>query len=131
MKDRRIRSITAALALVVMLFNLVFFCIDSFFYNINNLPEGKFLFSSMSPGGQYTLKLYLVDGGQTLGKGIRGELVDIETKKSKNVYWVAGEEHAMVGWASDEVVSVNGHTVDVSKYVYDWRRELSPNVIKF
>ncbi len=131
MQHRRFKTIVAVAAFVVMLFNLVGFCIDSFFYNINNLPQGKFLFSSMSPGGQYTLKLYLVDGGQTLGKGIRGELMDIDTGEAKNVYWVVGEDNALVGWASDTVVSVNGHTVDVSNYVYDWRRELAPNVITF
>lgn len=131
MQFKRYKRVTAILALLVMIFQLVFFCIDSFFYNINNIPKGDFLFSSMSPGGQYTLKLYLVDGGRTLGKGIRGELVDIETNEAKNIYWVVGEENALVGWASDTVVSVNGHTVDVAQYVYDWRRELAPNVITF
>ncbi len=131
MQHKRFKTIVAVAALMVMLFNLAYFCVDSFFYDINDVPPGKFLFSSMSPGGKYTLKLYLVDAGQTLGKGIRGELVDIDTGDAKNVYWVVGEDNALVGWASDTVVSVNGHTVDVSKYVYDWRRELAPNVLKF
>ena len=131
MQHKRLKRVTAALTLVVMLFHLVCFCIDSFFYNINDVPQGQFLFSSMSPTGQYTLKLYLVDGGKHLGKGIRGELVDIADGTAKNVYWVVGEETAIVGWAAETVVSINGHTVDVSKYVFDWRRELAPNIITF
>ena len=106
MKNKTFRLLITILTAAVVLFNTTYFIIDSFFYNINSLPTGEFLFSSMSPTGEYTLKMYSVYGGKTLGNAIRGEVVFIETGKIKNVYWQADEKTAMVSWFSDAIVTI-------------------------
>jgi len=128
MKNKTFRLLITILTAAVVLFNTTYFIIDSFFYNINSLPTGEFLFSSMSPTGEYTLKMYSVYGGKTLGNAIRGEVVFIETGKIKNVYWQADEKTAMVSWFSDAIVTINNNNVDIANNNnYDWRDNFGPS----
>ena len=128
MKNKFFCLIITILTIIVVLFNITFFVVDSFFYNIDTLPTGEFLFSSMSPTGEYTLKMYSVDGGKTLGNAIRGEIVYIETGKVENIYWQADEKTAIVSWLSDSIVNINNNNVDVAKKIfYDWRDQFGPS----
>lgn len=122
------RVITVMLAIVIVL-NVGFFISDSFFYNIDTLPKGEFLFSSMSPNGQYTVRFYAVDGGKTIRSAVRGERVDINTGDVKNIYWEAGVNNAFAGWLNDTVISVNEHAFDVVTQVYDWRDAFGPEIL--
>ncbi|MDO4742425.1 MAG: DUF5412 family protein [bacterium] len=119
------KLISIILAVVIVL-NVGFFISDSFFYNIDTLPKGEFLFSSMSPTGQYTVRFYVVNAGKTLSSAIRGELVDVNTGDVKNIYWEAGVNNAFAGWLSDTIISVNEHAFDVVTQVYDWRDAFGP-----
>lgn len=128
MKNKFFCLIATILTIIVVLFNITFFIVDSFFYNIDTLPTGDFLFSSMSPTGEYTLKMYSVYGGETLGNAIRGEIVYIETGEVKNVYWKAAEKTAIVSWLSDSIVNINNNNVDIEKNIfYDWRDKFGPS----
>ena len=128
MKNKIFRLSITISTVIVVLFNITFFVIDSFFYNIDNLPVGEFLFSSMSPTGDYTLKMYSVYGGETLGNAIRGEIVSIENGKVRNVYWQSDEKTAVVSWLSDSIVNINNNNVDVANNInYDWRDKFGPS----
>lgn len=127
MKNKIVLYCITVLTIIVVLFNITFFIVDSFFYNINTLPKGEFLFSSMSPTGEYTLKMYSVYAGETLGNAIRGEVIYIDTGEIKNIYWQANEKTAMVSWLSDTIVNINNNNVDVLGNAYDWRDQFGPS----
>ena len=87
---------------------------------MSRLPKGEFLAASVSPGGEYTVNLYLCDGGATTDYSIRGEVVS--EGKVRNIYWQYKEDSGVVYWESDTVVNINGISLDVCKDTYDWRR---------
>lgn len=94
------------------------------FYDMNRLPKGELISEVVSPDGEYTLKVYLVNGGSTVAYCIRGELkYNIRSKKPKNIYWNYRETEAKVEWKDKDTVVINGHSLMVKKDVYDWRRE--------
>ena len=77
-----------------------------------------------SPGGTYTLKSYLANGGATTSCAIRGELnFNIENKKPKNIYWEYRVENVAVEWLDDYTVMINGIELDVPDDRYDFSRE--------
>ena len=85
---KKVCVILVVITFIVTAVNLGFSFSDAFFYDTQDLPEGEFLYSSLSPSGEKTLKIYRVDS--TLGKGIRGELVtfsDSSEMKSENIFW--------------------------------------------
>lgn len=94
------------------------------FYDMNRLPKGELLSEVVSPGGEYTVKTYLVNGGATVAYCIRGELnYNFRNKTPKNIYWSYRETEAKVEWKNNDTVVINGHSLKVEKEVYDWRRE--------
>ncbi|MEG1886564.1 MAG: DUF5412 family protein [Oscillospiraceae bacterium] len=129
MKNKVFHIILTMTTVVVLIANIACYVSDSFFDDIKSLPRGDFLFASMSPTGEYTIRMYNVSAGKTLGGGIRGELICIETKEITNVYWQAGVNTAMVSWISDVVVSINDNNVDVTGKPYDWRNEFGPEAL--
>ena len=94
MKFKYAEPVFAFLLLIVMLFNATFLAVDAFGYNMEKLPEGKFLYSVMSPDGKNTLSLYLVSM-KNVNTAIRGEIVSIgeeENIEKRNVYWQVGSK---------------------------------------
>lgn len=93
------------------------------FFDINRIPEGELIVQVESPSGEFSLKVYLVNGGATVSYSIRGELVyNHRTQRPKNIYWQYREESASVEWIDNYTVNINGHIIDVRYQVYDWRR---------
>ncbi|MBM7562950.1 DUF5412 family protein, partial [Fusibacter tunisiensis] len=93
------------------------------FFDINRIPEGELIDQIESPSGEYSLSIYLVNGGATVSYAIRGELAYNQLNKmSKNIYWNYKEETALVKWIDNNTVDINGHIIDVRYQVYDWRR---------
>lgn len=90
-------------------------------YNLSNLPKGKMIKSYDSPNKNYTINIYLCDGGATTDFAIRGELVD--NFNTKNIYWGYHEEDANVVWIDEENVIINGRKLNVLNDVYDFRDE--------
>ena len=128
MKNKVINITIIALCLIVTLVNLGFNIYNSLFYDLNNLPEGKFLHSTLSQFDFKTLKIYEVNC-PTLGKAVRGEVCYEEDGKvySKNIYWEIGAETAIVTWIDQNTVSINYNNVDIN-YGYDSRRNITiPN----
>ena len=119
------------LAVIVTLFNIVGFIKDSAFYNTKTLPYGEFLYASMSPDGNKTVRIFKVEN--SIGKAIRGELVilnDDGTDQIRNIYWCVGEDNAMTGWQTGDIVTINNINIDTTDedYAFDSRRELEHNI---
>nr|WP_315022145.1 DUF5412 family protein [uncultured Aminipila sp.] len=53
-----------------------------FYISIDNIPKGEFIKEVTSPNGQYSISIYLVNGGATVDYAIRGEQY-IKRKKEK------------------------------------------------
>lgn len=93
------------------------------FFDINRIPKGELIDQFDSPSGEYSIRVYLINGGATTSFAIRGELIyNQENKKSKNIYWNYKEETAIVKWLDDHTVDINGHELDVRVQTFDWRR---------
>ena len=90
---------------------------------MSNLPQGEFVNSYESPDSNFTINIYLCNGGATTDFAIRGELVDNHNTTKKNIYWGYHEEEADVNWIDENTVIINGRTLNVLKDVYDFRKE--------
>ncbi len=123
MKKSRIISCVLLVALLVSLINIGFTFRDAYFDNIAVLPKGNFLYSSMSPDGETTVSVYKVD--VPTGTAIRGAVVTINEngdKNERNIFWQLGQDTAIVGWVSNNTVSINEQLINIStKQVYDSR----------
>lgn len=106
----------------IMLIGSLGYVLYSVFFSIDKLPEGSLIQSSDSPDNLYTLNMYLVSG-LTTGNSLRGELLQNETRRKKNIYWNRHESQAVVYWLSNSKVVINGFELNVINDVYDWRRE--------
>ena len=91
-----------------------------FFVDMKRLPEGELVYSCPSPRGDKTVNLYLCAGSATTADSIRGEIVIDGVKR--NIYWQYREDRHECSWESDDVVNINGVTIDVLNGSYDWRR---------
>ena len=108
---------TGYAAIVVLLAVFVYWY---FFTDMGSLPEGKLMATSMSPGGEYTVNLYLCGGNATTAYSVRGEAVS--SKGIRNIYWQYEKDQCNIQWESDNIVNINGISLDVQKDSYDWRR---------
>ncbi len=88
---------------------------------ITGLPEGELLASYDSLDSQYTINMYLCNGGATVDYSLRGELVINSSGTKKNIYWNYHETTASVKWIDSETVNINGHTINILNEVYDFR----------
>ncbi len=88
------------------------------------LPRGEIQKSCASPTGEYTVNLYLCNGGATVDYVIRGEVVFNDggiPKRKKDIHWQYHESDADCAWITDHVVSINGMELDVRHDRYDFR----------
>lgn len=122
MKRKILIRVLTALSVIILLFG---YGVYHFFYSMNSLPKGEFLCESTSPQGTYTVKLY-VSITALSSDAIRGELINNETGKSKNIYWEYSRyirRYNEITWESDNVVIINGKMLNVKKDIYDFRRK--------
>ncbi|MBQ7045074.1 MAG: hypothetical protein IJN65_01115 [Clostridia bacterium] len=117
------KTIFISLLVIVSLANCIGYVFDSFFYGMDDLPTGEYLFSSTSPDGSYTLKTYKVEN--CLGTAIRGELTaNSKTGQPKNIYWSTDFSSAYVVWNNASLITINGVMLDLSEdHIYDSRDE--------
>lgn len=112
------------LVIILVFAALIGYGIYWFFFDMDRLPKGEYLTEETSPGGEYTVKAYVNDGGATTAHAIRGELIFREKgNKAKNIYWNYREESAELVWKDDHTIVINGHVLDVRKDTYDFRRD--------
>lgn len=111
------------LAAVVVILNLVITIRESAFFNIEELPAGRLLYSCESPQGKRTLNVYRVENA--LGTAIRGEVVKQDGER-QNVFWQTNLENVEVSWLDDSTVVIDSLILNVAKGgSYDCRRGTS------
>jgi hypothetical protein len=95
---------------------------------MEDLPEGQFLYSSMSPDNTRSAEVYRIDTPR--GNAIRIELRNFDfsdkenvVSEERNIYWAVNKSVVTVGWEDNNIVTVDTRTLDVSKgETYDSRR---------
>lgn len=127
MKKKVLLSSLIVLAITVTFFNLGYIIKNSFYDNIEVLPEGEFLYSSMSPDGESTVSVYRVENEKMVA--IRGALVKVSESgnvNETNIFWQVGADSAIVGWHNNTTVSINDQLIDItSENYYDSRNDYS------
>ena len=82
--------------------------------------QETFLLSSQSPNGKYILEAYKTEPGATVDFSIKVYL--IKGEKKELIYNAYHEYQAEIIWIDNEIVSINGRTLDLSiGEKYDWR----------
>lgn len=125
MKIKRITACLLTALVIVSAFNICWIIRDSFFDNIEVLPKGEFLYSSLSPDGETTVSLYKVNmADSTAIRGAVATLLEDGSKEERNIFWQLGTDNAIVGWVSNNTVSINEQLINISTgQVYDSRKE--------
>lgn len=116
------------LVFAVFITNIFFYVNDRFFYTIEDLPEGQFLYSSMSPDNTRSAEVYRIDTPR--GSAIRVEVRSFNfsdkenvVSEEKNIYWAVNKSIVTVGWEDNNIVTVDTKSIDVSKgETYDSRK---------
>ncbi|PGQ86040.1 hypothetical protein COC52_26980 [Priestia megaterium] len=122
-KSPKKKFLSGCLGVILIIILIGSYLIYHFFFSMNNLPEGKLIKKENSPDNTYTVELYRADSGATSSYSLRGEVINNKDNESKNIYWGYDEEKATVSWKNNHTVIINGHTLDVEKDKYDFRRE--------
>ena len=127
MKNKKPTIIISILAVIVVVVNLLFFAKDMFLYNtkgsesMEDLPKGKFMYSSIcSYNENLVVKTYVIKIGG-LGKAVRAEIIDNNTKATRTIYWESGTTNINVSWNSEKTVVINGKKINVNTGFYDAR----------
>ncbi len=123
---KKVCVILVVITFIITAVNLGFLFVDTFFYDTKDLPEGEFLYSSLSPSGEKTLKVYRVKSN--LGTAVRGELVTLQENgemETDNIFWCTDIDNAVTGWIDDSTVKINNIEINTAKNeVFDSRHML-------
>lgn len=124
------QSMLKGIRTFLIILTIILCCLGGFVYrfgyDMDHLGKGDLIQSVISPTEDYTLNIYLVNGGATVSYAIRGELQYNKSRRKaapKNIYWHYKEDKADVEWLDNRTVMINGHTIDVLKERYDYRRD--------
>lgn len=117
----------AFLTAVVVFVNIAFLVKDSFFYSINNLPEGTFVREEFNQNllfsTGYKLRVYQVEKTRHFPSAVRVELCNDVTGECRNIYWQTDTEGTVISWSEDDVyvVNINGVPINIIETEYDCR----------
>lgn len=93
------------------------------FFTIHGVTPEKKMDEYPSPGGKYTVTVYLNNGGATTGFAVLCTVRKADKTKEKNIYWNYRCEKADVIWLDEETVSINGTALNVTQDTFDFRKD--------
>ncbi|MBO4694032.1 MAG: hypothetical protein J5659_06570 [Clostridia bacterium] len=118
MKSNIVSRMLYILAALIILTNTVFSIINSLRPDISDLPEGKFLTSTTSPGGTSKVNFYIVKN--SLGSAIRGEKV--KDGEKSNIYWQTNTDKVDTVWVDEYGIYINEIPLNIKTDKFDSRR---------
>lgn len=117
--------IAIILAVLAICFSTVF--IGLFIFSGLNIGisqknnDETFLLSSYSPDEKYELNAYRTEPGATVDHSVKVYL--IKNNKRNLIYNAYHESEVTIVWVDNEIVSINGKKLNLSKgEKYDWRK---------
>ena len=113
---RRRCAIIAFVVIGAIVVFLTLFGFQKLFYSHN--PFLELQESVNSPSGAFAIEIYLSDAGATTGHAILGVRVNNKTRWRKKIYTQNRQSAAIVHWLNDEVVVINGITLNIFRDKY-------------
>lgn len=94
----------------------------SLFTDIADLPTGTLRTASVSPSGEKTMNIYIVENN--LGVAVRGEIE--QNNKKHNIFWQTGIDEVEAVWLNEDTVVINEIPLNSDDtFGYDCRRGYS------
>ena len=109
-------------SILLIIFSLISYGIYWAFFDIQRLDRQEVITISDSPDSFYTVTTYLNNGGATTDYAVLCAVKNNKTGKERNIYWNYHCSTADIEWLDDKTVSINGIELDVTKDLYDYRR---------
>jgi len=107
--------------LIIIVISFVFYSIYSMLFDIQRLRGEEIINISASPDGNYTLTMYVNNGGATVDFAVLGTIKNNLTDVNWNIYWQYHCDESDVYWINNNTVIINGIQLNVTKDIYDWR----------
>lgn len=108
--------------LFIPLLLVIILILKSLSSDMIKIPKGEYIESIESPNKEYKLNAYFINGGLLSGDSIRVELENINTSKTKNIYWGYPYSKVNMKWLNNDVVVINDKNLNIHKDTYNWRR---------
>jgi len=109
-------------SILLIIFSLISYGIYWAFFDIQRIDGQEVITVSESPDSSYTVTAYLNNGGATTDYAVLCAVKNNKTGKERNIYWNYHCSAAVIQWLDDKTVSINGIELDVTKDLYDYRR---------
>ena len=113
---------------LIFVANMFFYVKDQFFYTTEALPEGQYLYSSMSPDSSRSAEVYRIDTPKGCAIRVEVRTFDFTNEENivsseKNVYWEVGKSVVTVGWEDNNIITIDSKALNISQgESYDSRR---------
>lgn len=112
------KKLTYFSGIVVFALAIIFIVLNSFDFEMLNLPKGELIQSKDSPNKKYTLNAYYVKNEKENKVGVRVELIDNKNGKGKNIYWAYPENNVEIIWVDENHADINDVLLDVTRDTY-------------
>ena len=119
--------VISLLTVAVVVVNIGFVVKDSFFYNMDDLPEGTFVREEFNQdllfSTGYKLRVYQVEKTAHFPSAVRVELCNDNTGERQNIYWQTKTQHTVINWNEEDIflVNINGVSLRLTEDTYDCR----------
>lgn len=121
MKNVGFKILYAVTALIIAV-DIGFAVKGSLFTDIADLPTGTLKSASVSPSGEKTMNIYVVENN--IGVAVRGEIEQNNTKY--NIFWQTGIDEVDAVWLNEDTVVINEMPLNSDDtFGYDCRRGYS------
>lgn len=119
MKNKILFLIYYITVFAVIFANCFYMLKSTLFFDISDLPEGRYCYSLESPDKQIILNVYEVKNN--ICSSVRIE--SVEYKQKRNVYWQTNTESVELIWLNNDEIVVNNMIINVAKGgTYDCRQ---------
>ncbi|WP_438349254.1 DUF5412 family protein [Paenibacillus sp. FA6] len=95
-----------------------------FYYNIecmSCLPQGVQIEEVVSPDEMHSLRAYIVNEHATTPFSVRVEVLDMDTNKTKNIYWNFPQQDVHMKWKDNNIVIIDNKELNITSDIYDKR----------
>ncbi|PFN04498.1 DUF5412 domain-containing protein [Bacillus cereus] len=92
------------------------------FFSLQGVPKGELIRTVKSSDGKHVIKTYFHNAGSLSADAVRGELVNLSSGSTKNIYWNYPDTDPYIEWVGKDKVRIGDQTLNISKKeTYDWR----------
>ena len=92
------------------------------FLSLQGVPKGELIRTVKSPDGKHAIKTYFHNAGSLSADAVRGELVNLSSGSTKNIYWNYPDTDPYIEWIDKDRVRIGDQMLNISKKeTYDWR----------